>query len=127
MSIVLTDTLRNAKVDAAVSLFTGGRILFLTAADATVAEISFGSGIVFSPAVAGQSFLIGALVDSFTAAGTITKFRIEAAGETSLITGTVTGIGSGGDIELVQTTFNTGDRFEITNIVYTQPATEPAP
>lgn len=127
MSIVLTDTLRNAKVDAAVSLFTNGRILFLTAADATVAEISFGSGIVFSPAVAGQSFLIGALVDSFTAAGTITKFRIEAAGETSLITGTVTGIGSGGDIELVQTTFNTGDRFEITNIVYTQPATEPAP
>lgn len=127
MSIVLTDTLRNAKVDAAVSLFTGGRILFLTAADATVAEIPFGSGIVFSPAVAGQSFLIGALVDSFTAAGTITKFRIEAAGETSLITGTVTGIGSGGDIELVQTTFNTGDRFEITNIVYTQPATEPAP
>lgn len=127
MSIVLTDTLRNAKVDAAVSLFTNGRILFLTAADATVVEIPFGSGIVFSPAVAGQSFLIGALVDSFTAAGTITKFRIEAAGETSLITGTVTGIGSGGDIELVQTTFNTGDRFEITNIVYTQPATEPAP
>jgi hypothetical protein len=127
MSITLTNTLRDAKVNAAVTLFTGGRILFLTAADAVVAQMTFGPGATFTPAVAGQSFLAGTLVDSFTNAGTITNFRIEAAGETALITGSVSGVGGGGDIELVQTTFETGDRFEVSNIVYTQPATETAP
>jgi hypothetical protein len=124
MSITLTDTIRDAKVNAAVGLFTGGRILFLTTADATVAETTLGPGVFFSPAVGGQSFLVGTLVDSFTNAGTITKFRIETAGETALITGSVSGVGGGGDIELVQTAYNVGDRFEVTNIVYTQPATE---
>jgi hypothetical protein len=125
--ITLTDTLRDAKVNAAVGLFTGGRVLFLTDANAVVAQTILGPGAFFGPAVAGQSFLVGTLVDSFTNAGTITNFRIEAAGETALITGSVSGVGGGGDIELVQTTFATGDRFEVTNVVYTQPATEITP
>jgi hypothetical protein len=127
MSITITDTLRDAKVNAAVGLFAGGRILFLTAANAVVAQTVLGPGVFFTPAVAGQSFLVGTLVDSFTNAGTITNFRFEAAGETALIAGSVSGVGGGGDIELVQTTFAVGDRFEVTNIVYTQPATEPSP
>ena len=75
----------------------------------------------------GQTFLSGTLVDSFTGAGTITKFEIETSGQTLLVSGSVSGIGGGGDIELVQTTFATGDRFEVTNIIYTQPDTEPTP
>jgi hypothetical protein len=127
MSVTLTTVLRDAKVDAATSLFNTGRILFLTAANAVVVEVSFGPGGFFSPAVAGQSALVGTLVDSFTNAGTITNFRIEAPGETALLTGSVSGLGGGGDIELVQTTFAAGDRFEVLNIVYTQPATEITP
>lgn len=127
MSITITTTLRDAKVNAAVALFDGGRIKFLTSADAVVAQASFTPGATFTPAVGGQTFLSGTLVDSFTNAGTITKFEIETAGQTRLVSGTVTGVGGGGDIELIQTTFATGDRFEITNIVYTQPDTEPTP
>jgi len=127
MSIVISTVLRDAKVNAAVALFDGGRIRFLTAADVVVAQASFTPGAAFTPAVGGQTFLSGTLVDSFTNAGTITKFDIETAGETLLLSGSVTGIGGGGDITLVQTTFATGDRFEVTNIVYTQPDTEPTP
>jgi hypothetical protein len=127
MSIVISTTLRDAKVNAAVALFDGGRIRFLTSADVVVAQASFTPGATFTPAVGGQTFLSGTLVDSFTGAGTIAKFEIETAGQTLLVSGSVSGVGGGGDIELAQTAFSTGDRFEVTNIVYTQPDTEPTP
>lgn len=124
MSITLSTALRDAQVNAAVALFADGRVRFLTSADAVVAQMDLGPGAFFSPSVAGQTVLVGTLVDSFTNAGTITKFQIAAAGDTLLISGSVSGVGGGGDIELVQTTFATGDRLEVSNIVYTQPASE---
>lgn len=124
MSITLSTALRDAQVNAAVALFADGRVRFLTSADAVVAQMDLGPGVFFAPAVSGQTALVGTLVDSFTDAGTITKFQIAAAGDTLLISGSVSGVGGGGDIELVQTTFATGDRLEVSNIVYTQPASE---
>jgi hypothetical protein len=127
MSVVLTNTVRNAKAAAATDLTANGRIRFLTSGGAQVALMSFGPSAFFAPPIAGQSALVGTLVDSFTAAGTIASFEIQSQGETVLITGTVTGLTGGGDIELAQTTFATGDRLEISSLVYTQPATEPTP
>jgi hypothetical protein len=127
MSVVLTNVVRNAKVTAAVGLTANGRIRFLTSGGDVVAQAAFGPSAFFAPPIAGQSVLVGTLVDSFTGAGTIATFEIQSQGEEPLITGTVTGLAGGGDIELPQTNFAIGDRLEVTSLVYTQPATEPAP
>lgn len=121
MTVVLTNTVRNAKVAAAVALMGGGRLGLLTAGDALVADLGFASP-AFTPPSGGQAALTVALVDPFTGAGTVTKFAIEDALGTLLVTGTVTEIGGGGDIEVVDTTFLVGDRVEINSLVYEQPA-----
>ena len=124
MSIVLSTTVRNSAVNANVALLNAGRIFFLTAGNAVVAQAAFGPGATFAAASSGQSVLSGVLVDSFTDAGTITKFEIRDTSDNVLLSGTVTQTGGGGDIELVTTTFIAGGRLEVSNVVYTQPATE---
>jgi hypothetical protein len=121
MTITLTNTVRNAKVAAATALMSGGRLKLLTAGDALVADLGFTSP-AFTPPSGGQAALTLALVDPFTGAGTVTKFTVENSVGTLLATGTVTEIGGGGDIEIVDTVFIVGDRAEINSLVYEQPA-----
>jgi hypothetical protein len=119
---ILSNVLRNIKVTAATNAMNGGRLKFLTAADAVVANIALPTP-AFLPPSDGQSFTFGTLTDPFTGAGTIAKYRIEAVGGGLLVSGPVTGIGGGGDIELADLDFNSGDRLEISSLGYAQPAT----
>jgi hypothetical protein len=118
----LTNVLRNAKVVAATGAMNGGRLKLLTSADAVVADIALPTP-AFLPPSAGQAFTFGTLTDPFTGAGTIAKYRIENASGALLVSGAVTGIGGGGDIELADLDFNSGDRLEISSLGYAQPAT----
>lgn len=121
MALTLAGITRNAKVAAATGLMAGGRIRFLTTADAQVAEIAFPSPAFAAPS-GGQAFTSGTLVDPFTGSGTIAKFIIENVGGALLLSGTVSLIGDGGDIELSDVAYASGDRLELTSLSYTQPA-----
>ena len=123
MTLVLTNAARNAKVAAVNALVSGGVIKFLTAGDAVVASMGFGA-VAFLPPSAGSATLPSPLIDPFTEAGTITKFTIESSTGVIVMSGSVTDIGGGGDLELDNRVLATGDRLEITNIIYTQPASE---
>ena len=123
MTFVLANVARNASVSAVTNLASGGVIRFLTSTDTVVASMGFGPS-PFLPPSAGSASLVGPLVDPFTGTGIITKFRIETAADVTVMTGSVTGVGGGGDLELSDTDLSTGDRLEITNIIYTQPASE---
>lgn len=120
MTVTISTAVRNAKVAAATAMMGAGRIKFLTATDAVVADIALADPAFAAPA-AGQSFAIGTLVDPFTASGVVTKFAIENSTGGVLATGTVTTVGLGGDIELAATAYGSGDRLELTGLSYVQP------
>lgn len=123
MSITLSAAARNAKVNAVTALVNGGRIRFLTAGDSVVAEIQLDTP-AFTTASGGVAEIRGApLSDEFTGAGTVAKFSIESSAPAVVVSGTVTGLGGGGDIELSDTVFESGDRLVLAALTYTQPPT----
>ena len=119
----LTTLTRNAKVAAATTLMSGGRIKFLTAGSDVVAELALGTP-AFSTPGGGQAALIGPVTDPFTAAGTVASFSIETSAGAVVLTGDVTTTGGGGDIELQDLEYSVGDRLKLDSLVYAQPASQ---
>ena len=121
MTFTLATPARNAAVDAVTALASGGVLRFFTASDALVAEIALGAP-AFGNAVNGTAFIVNTLTDPFTSSGTVTKFSIFSSSGALLVSGIVTAIGGGGDIELSTTTYVSGDRLDVSTLTYSQPA-----
>jgi hypothetical protein len=120
MSVVLGTSVRNASANAATALLGGAVLKFLDAGSNVVAEIAIPAG-GFAPAVAGVATLLAPLVDPFTGSGTITTFRIESLASALLVSGSVSVVGGGGDIELSSVTYTAGDTLTLPIVTYTQP------
>jgi hypothetical protein len=109
----------NAAVDR-IDLGSGtatGYLRFLSAADATICNITLANP-AFAAASGPSAALLGVpLVGSVTASGTITKFRFLDRDAATIIEGTV-GL-SGADINLTSVTPGIGDSIQIDGITYT--------
>jgi hypothetical protein len=121
MAITLNAVARNAAADAVVGLLDGGNILFQTAGDAQVAELTFGTP-AFGAASNGVATANAITPDTSTIAGTITKFQVRTSANAVVFSGTVTAVGGGGDITLTSTTFANGETLSLSSFTYTQPS-----
>lgn len=95
-----------------------GRVIFRTGANATVATIAF-SATAFGAAANGEITANAMTDDTNAVGGTVANFIITDRDNVTVLTGTVTGIGGGGDIELSSTSIGAGDTVSITALSYT--------
>ncbi|GAG09617.1 unnamed protein product [marine sediment metagenome] len=91
-------------------LTSGAAQVALLPLSATAAAAVDGSGIATFNAITD---------DTNTAAGTIDNFELRDGNNLVVITGTVTLVGGGGDIELTSVTFNIGETISVTSMTYT--------
>lgn len=121
MAFTLQDLVRNTVVDASTTLMDSGSIEFLTSASLVVATVFFDASS-FGTSSLGTATANPIPNDESTGAGTVTQFRIKNLAGNILSSGSVSVIGGGGDFELSEVDFNTGDRLVINSLTYTQPA-----
>lgn len=76
----------------------------------------------FGAAASGVITLAGVpLSNTAGASGTVDNFAIRDRDNADAITGTVTGTGGGGDIEVTNTSITSGQTVQITSLTYTAP------
>lgn len=126
MSIQLSTTVRNARLDVIESTIGASAVLKIRSGAAPANVGSADSGTVLSTialpsdwmaaAASGQKVLSGTWSDaSADAAGTAGHFRIYASdGTTPHLQGSITATGGGGDLTLDNTVFAAGQQFSIT-------------
>lgn len=95
----------------------GGRVVFQTAAEAEVATLEF-SDPAFGAASNGVITANSISDDTNATGGEVDNFIITDRDATTILSGTVTGNGGGGDIELSSTTIGAGDTVSITSLTY---------
>ncbi len=121
MAFTLQDLVRNTVVDASTTLMDSGSIEFLTSTSIVVATVFFGA-TSFGASSLGTATANAIPNDENTNAGIVTQFRIKNLSGNILSSGSVSLIGAGGDFELSEVDFNTGDRLVVNSLTYTQPA-----
>jgi hypothetical protein len=127
MAIQLSVAVRNARLDAIetaigvsaiLRIRTGAQPASCATADAgtVLATVTLPSDWM-SAAAAGSKALLGSWVDSSAdATGTAGHYRIyDSAGTTCHVQGTVTATSGGGDMEVQNTSFATGQQFTVTS------------
>lgn len=128
MAVTHTTGANGGKVAIGTAINTelaGGSILLLTAADATLATLSIGTGGDV-PTVDSSSGVIDfcpgsfELEDTNASAGTCTKASFRDSGGTQEIFQCTVGQGSG-DISFDDNTFESGQTVKITALTYTPP------
>lgn len=131
MTLRLHNDTRNAKVDAATARLNGGELRIYTGSQpASPADAATGTLLAtvtlaspaFSAAVNGTA--TGSDPASVTAAasGTAGWFRALTSAGATVLDGSVTVTGSGGDMTLSSTALTAGGAVDITSFTYTQPA-----
>lgn len=121
MAITLFTDGRNAAANGVVDLLDNGTIVFYTSTDQEVATVTFGA-TAFGAAAVGVATANAIADDTNTTAGTIAKFAIKTSGGATIMTGTCTVTGAGGDITMPGLVFATGDTLSVSAFTYTQPA-----
>jgi hypothetical protein len=131
MSIQLSTSVRNARLDAIETTIGTSPILKIRsgAAPATCATADAGTVLAtltlpsdwMAAASSGSKALSGTWQDSSAdATGTAAHFRIyDSGGTTCHLQGTITATGGGGDMELNNTSLATGQNFSITSFTLT--------
>lgn len=121
-NLVHTTATRNAMADVVVDLInvTGpGYIEFQTAADVELATVTF-QNPAFGAAAAGVATAAMPTLDESSAdAGTIAKFQIFNGAALEVLSGDVTAIGGGGDIEISTLLLAATDKVSLTALTYT--------
>lgn len=131
MAIQLSTAVRNARLDTVESTIGTSAVLKIRsgAAPADVATADSGTVLAtltlpsdwMAAASGGSKAKAGTWEDtSADATGTAEHFRVYASdGTTAHIQGTVTGTGGGGDMEVQNTSFTSGQAFTITTFTIT--------
>ena len=118
----LTDTSRNAAVNAVAALCNSGTVKFHTAAHSVVATCTFGA-TAFGASASGTATANAITDDTNATGGTIDHAHLyKSDGTTDLMSVTCTATGGGGDIELSSLSIGAGDTVSITSLTLTQPA-----
>jgi len=131
MALQLSVTVRNARLDAIESTIGTAAKLYIRTGAAPADCATADSGTVLATltlpsdwmaaASSGSKALSGTWQDiSADATGTAAHFRIKDSGDTAChIQGTVTITGGGGDMEVDNTSFSTGQQFTVTSFTLT--------
>lgn len=131
MALQLSVAVRNARLDAIESTIGAAAIMRIRsgAAPANCAAADSGSLLAeltlpsnwLADAASGQKAKSGTWEDtSANGTGTAQHFRIyDPTGTTCHMQGTVTATGGGGDLEVDNTSFATGQNFEVTGFTLT--------
>jgi len=127
MAIQLSTAVRNARLDVIETTIGVSAILMIRSGAVPANVAAANSGTVLSTialpsdwmaaAASGAKSLLGSWVDaSADATGTAGHFRIYASdGTTCHIQGTITTTGGGGDMEVNNSSFATGQQFTVTS------------
>lgn len=125
MALVLETSVRDAAANAIdTEIGAAGYLEFQTGAQVEVATISFGSP-AFGPASVGIITMTGQPLQDTNATGNasaIDAFQIFASGAVLKITGTVTLVAGGGEIEMSSLTVAATDTVELTAFSIEVPA-----
>jgi hypothetical protein len=131
MAIQLSTTVRNARLDAIETAIGASAVLKIRtgAAPANVGTADSGTVLAtanlpsdwMAAASGGAKALAGSWADaSADATGTAAHFRIYATdGTTAHIQGTITATSGGGDMEVDNTSFASGQAFSVTSFTLT--------
>lgn len=103
MTISVANEFKAAALAGGCALLNSGQFRLLTAADAELANLTFGSTAFGTPTTASPSVATSNAItaDSSVTAGTIAKFELRTSGGSNRITGSV-GVGTG-DIQISDT------------------------
>ena len=122
MALAHSTAVRNSCADAVVDAIDGGAgagtLVFLTAGAAEVATLTF-SDPAFAGASGGAATANAITSDSSATGGTTTNFEVRDSNSVVVFSGTVTGSGGGGDIELSSTTIGAGETVACSAFTYT--------
>ena len=123
---------RNAITDTVVDLIDGGAsagtLVFLTAADATVATLTFSDPAFDASGSPGGNPNGVATANAITAntncnEGTITKFEVRDSNAAVIFQGDVSDDNAAtGSIQLSSTAIGSGDTLSVSSLTYTAPA-----
>ena len=118
----MRNTLADA-VDAAINTGAGTAVLEILATATVLATINL-QNPAFGAASSGVITLAGVTLSdtSADATGTADGFQIKDRNGTVVLSGTVTGLSGGGDIELDNTSIVATQQVDITALTYTAPA-----
>jgi hypothetical protein len=94
-----------------------GQLVFETSGSAEVATIVL-SNPAFGAASNGSATLLSTTDDTDATGGTVSQFKIVDRDSNVVLTGTVTAIGQGGDIEISSTTIGAGSTVSVTSLTY---------
>lgn len=94
-----------------------GQLIFQTSANAEVATINF-SATAFGAPSSGVITAATMTDDTNATGGTVDNFKIVDRDGNTVVSGTVTATGGGGDIELSSTTIGAGDTVSVTSLTY---------
>jgi hypothetical protein len=122
MALTHVTATRNAMADAVVDLIDGGAgagtLEFQTSGDVEVATITFGDP-AFGAAASGTATANATTDDTNATGGIIAKFRIYDSNSTEILSGTVTAVSGGGDIEITSLTIAATETVSLTSLTYT--------
>lgn len=120
MTISHATATRNAQADAVVDLLNSGKLVFFNSASASVAVLVLGA-TAFGDASNGSAVANSITDDSSATAGNIESFALLDSGDGTVVYGSVTATGGGGDLELTSISANTGDIVSVTTLRYSAP------
>lgn len=121
MATTLETVAQNAGCDGIVDLADGGTLV-IQEATTDLAEFTLQSP-AFSAASSGTATLEGTTLSTTADAdGTADSFEVRDSGSAVLWSGSVTETGGGGDIEIDNTSINSGQTVELTSYTFSVPA-----
>lgn len=122
MAVTHPTAQRNVLSDASVDLLDGGVLRYLTSADVTIADGSFGTPAFGNAgAVNPGEAIANAIGDATNSTGSsqvVAKAALRST-TTDIVLCAVTATGGGGDIELTNTTVPDGEDIRTTELKYT--------
>lgn len=120
-------TVRNALADLVVDLIdqgtanAAGQIEIQTSGDVEVASLPFSVPPAFGDAAAGVATANAITDDGNATGGTAAKFEFQDRDVSTVLLGSVTATGGGGDLELSTVTIPANGTVQITSFTYTAP------
>ena len=118
--MALRTTLADVVADAVDAGATAGALIFNTSGDVEVATLAFADP-AFGAASSAVATANAIVEDASATGGTIAKFRINDSNGLEVISGSVTVVSGGGDIELSALIIDALSTVSMTSLTYTAP------
>ena len=122
MALSYATTTRNNRLDEITNdIGASGKLKIQTSGGGTTLA-TLALSATAAPAASGGQLTFSAISDDTNAddTGTAAQFVLTTSADAVVVTGSVTGTGGGGDIELSSTSITAGDTVSVTSLVITE-------